>query len=113
MTETELDSPTPPDVGLSAEEARQRFQRFGPNELAEKDVPVWRRLLQFFWGPIPWMIEAAAILSLILGDLADFSIILVMLIANAGVGFWQAFKADNAIKALKQRLAPSARVLRD
>ncbi len=71
------------------------------------------RLAGFFWGPIPWMIEIAAILSAAVRHWPDFAIIMVMLLINALVGFWQEFKADNAIEMLKQRLALKARVLRD
>lgn len=59
------------------------------------------------------MIEIAALLSAGLGHWDDLTIILVMLFINAGVGFWQEFKADNAIALLKQRLALKARVKRD
>ena len=69
--------------------------------------------MRFFWGPIPWMIEVAAALSAVLGHWGDLAIILAMLLINAGVGFWQEFKADNAIALLKQRLALKARVRRD
>jgi H+-transporting ATPase len=99
--------------GLVAAEVRARRTRYGPNALAEKTIGPLERLLQYFWGPIPWMIEAAAVLSLVLGDWSDFAIILAMLLVNAAVGYWQESKADNAIQALKQRLAPTARVLRD
>ena len=73
----------------------------------------FERLRAFFWGPIPWMIEIAAVLSAVLGHWGDLAIILLMLFINAGVGFWQEFKADNAIALLKQRLALKARVKRD
>jgi H+-transporting ATPase len=98
--------------GLAADEVTARQARYGANALAEKTVSPLERLLRFFWGPIPWMIEAAAVLSLVLGDWSDFAIILTMLIVNAAVGWWQESKADNAIAVLKQRLAPTARALR-
>lgn len=104
---------TDPSIGLSSEEVTLRLQRFGENRLAEDKNGVWKKLLSFFWGPIPWMIEVAAILSAVVQHWSDFTIIIVMLLLNAGVGFWQEFKADNAIAALKQRLAPTSRVLRD
>ena len=100
------------DRGLSEAEAQKRLAQYGPNAITEKTVSPFLRLLRYFWGPIPWMIEAAAALSLILGDWADFAIIGTMLLVNAGVGFWQENKADNAIQFLKRRLAPAARVLR-
>jgi len=100
-------------IGLTEAEAARRLAQFGENALAEHHVSALERLLRFFWGPIPWMIEIAAGLSAILSHWADLSIILAMLFINAGVGFWQEFKADNAIALLKRRLALKARVRRD
>ncbi len=106
--------PTPENTaGLTEAEAARRLAEHGENALAEHHVSVFERLALFFWGPIPWMIEAAAVLSAVLGHWADLAIILAMLFINAGVGFWQEFKADNAIALLKQRLALKARVKRD
>ncbi len=99
--------------GLSIAEAQRRLAQYGPNALVEKHVSALGRLARYFWGPIPWMIEIAAVLSGAVRHWADFAIILIMLLLNAGVGFWQEFKADTAIAALKQRLALMARVLRD
>lgn len=99
--------------GLTEAEAAKRLAQYGQNGLAEHDVSVVERLAHFFWGPIPWMIEVAAVLSAVLGHWADLAIILAMLFINAGVGFWQEFKADNAITLLKRRLALKARVRRD
>src|SRR5574338_1506571 len=99
--------------GLSAGEAQARHARYGDNTLPEARTSVLRRLLSYFWGPIPWMIEIAALLSAAAGRWEDFSVIALLLLINAAVGFWEEFKADNAIEALKQRLAPVARVLRD
>ncbi len=99
--------------GLSAEEATRRLEQFGPNTLEEKKENLLLKFLSYFWGPIPWMIEVAAILSGVLGEWQDFVIILVMLIFNAGVGFWQEFQAANAVEALKDQLALSSRCLRN
>ena len=99
--------------GLSTAEARRRLEQYGENLLREQHVSIARRIRGFFWGPIPWMIEAAATLSAVLGHWADLAVIALMLLINAGVGFWQEYKADTAIEALKQRLALSARVKRD
>ncbi|MBX6421640.1 MAG: plasma-membrane proton-efflux P-type ATPase [Nevskia sp.] len=104
---------TDPDIGLSEAEAARRLAQYGENALAERHTSAVARLLGYFWGPIPWMIEVAAVLSAVVRHWADFAIIAVMLVLNAGVGFWQEFKADTAIAALKQRLALKARVLRE
>ncbi len=109
-------TPAPPaDLarGLTAAEAARRLAQFGPNALQEKKVTLLDRLKRYFWGPIPWMIEAAAVLSLVLRDWSDFAIITAMLLVNAGVSYWQEAKAEDAIKVLKKQLAPEARVLRD
>jgi H+-transporting ATPase len=98
--------------GLTEAEAAARLARYGPNAIEERHQSAFRRFLSFFWGPIPWMIEAAAGLSAVVRHWEDFLIISVMLLLNAGVGFWEEFSADNAIAALKKNLALKARVLR-
>ena len=99
-------------TGLSDEEAAGRLEQYGPNEITEKKTSPLRKFLGYFWGPIPWMIEAAAILSALIHRWEDFWIIFILLMLNAGVGFWQEYKADNAIDLLKRKLAPTARVRR-
>jgi H+-transporting ATPase len=99
--------------GLSAAEAERRLAQYGPNALKEHKVSPILKFLGYFWGPIPWMIEIAAILSAIVRHWTDLIIILALLLFNALVGFWQEYKAANALEALKTQLALKARVLRD
>jgi H+-transporting ATPase len=99
--------------GLSSSEAEKRLTQYGPNEIQEKKVNPLIKFLRYFWGPIPWMIEAAVIMSAVIQRWPDFAIILTLLMVNAIVGSWQERKAGNAIELLKQRLAIKARVLRD
>jgi H+-transporting ATPase len=99
--------------GLSAAEAERRLGCYGYNELAEEHVNALKKLLASFWGPIPWMIEIAALLSALVQHWEDFAIILALLIVNAVVGFWEEYQAGNTIAALKARLALGARVRRD
>jgi H+-transporting ATPase len=99
--------------GLSTAEAQQRLQRYGANEIAERRRSPVLAFLGYFWAPIPWMIEAALVLSLLARHWADAAIIAVLLVMNGLVGFIEEHQAANAIDALKQRLATSARVLRD
>jgi H+-transporting ATPase len=99
--------------GLSISEAKKRIQQYGLNEIPEKKVNPIVKFLRYFWGPIPWMIEAAVAMSAVINHWEDFFIILTLLMINAVVGFWQEYKADNAIELLKQKLALNARVLRD
>ncbi len=99
--------------GLSSEEAKERLKKYGLNEIPEYKEPLWHRIFRRFWGPIPWMIEIAAILSAMVHRWEDFTIILIMLFVNAGLDFYQEHKALNAIEALKKKLAKKAVVLRD
>jgi H+-transporting ATPase len=99
--------------GLSSIEAQKRLQQYGPNDIPEKKANPLLKFLSYFWGPIPWMIEAAVIMSAIIQRWPDFGIIFTLLMVNAIVGSWQEHKAGNAIELLKQRLAIKARVLRD
>ena len=99
--------------GLSTEDANQRLLKYGPNTMEEEEESIFKKLFLFFWGPIPWMIEIAAVLSAILSRWDDFIVILAMLIINAALGFFQEYKAGNAIAALRKKLALRANVLRD
>ncbi len=99
--------------GLSSEEARGRLSRYGFNEIEEEEEALWHRVFRRFWGPIPWMIESAAILSAVVQKWEDFIIIAVMLLINAGLDFFQEHRALNALKALKERLAKEVITLRD
>lgn len=99
--------------GLSNKEAVTRLKQYGENALPEEHKNPFLKLLSYFWGPIPWMIEAAAVLSGIMQHWWDLGIIATLLFVNAAVGFWEEHKADNAIELLKAKLALIARVLRD
>ena len=99
--------------GLSDAEAKKRLVQYGANEIAEKKTNGLVKFLSYFWGPIPWMIEVAVVLSAVVRHWPDFVIILVLLLANATIGFWEEREAGNAIEALKARLAIKARVKRD
>lgn len=99
--------------GLSDAEAKKRLSQYGLNEIVEKKSNALLKLLSYFWGPIPWMIEIAVVLSAVVGHWPDFFIILLLLLANAAVGFLEERQAGNAIQALKARLAIKARVKRE
>ncbi len=98
--------------GLSSAEAEERIAKYGYNEIPEKRGNRLLKLALYFWGPMPWMIEAAAVLSSVLRHWGDFAIIVALLLVNAVIGFWQESKAGNAVELLRKRLAISARVLR-
>jgi H+-transporting ATPase len=99
--------------GLTQTEVQKRLIQYGYNELAEKKVNLFLKFLSYFWGPIPWMIEVAVILSGVVRHWPDFFIILLLLVTNAVVGFWEERSAGNAVAALKAKLAINAQVKRD
>jgi len=99
--------------GLNTAEAEERLKTYGSNSIEEKEEHWFHRLLRRFWGPIPWMIEVAAVLSASVQRWEDFTIIVLMLFVNAFVDFYQESRALNAIAVLKQKLAHRALVLRE
>jgi H+-transporting ATPase len=99
--------------GLSAQAAAERLDHYGPNELPRHRRSALLQLLGYFWGPIPWMIEIAALLSLVVRHFVDLAIVLVLLVFNAAVGFWEEHQAQGAVDRLQEHLAPAARARRD
>ncbi len=112
MPELQTRLKSTPD-GLTQAEAQKRLTEYGPNEIQEKKQNLFLKLLSYFWGPIPWMIEGAVVLSAVVQHWLDFGIILLLLVSNAAVGFWEERQAGNAIAALKAKLAIKATVKRD
>ena len=104
---------TDKERGLSSEEAGKRLEQYGYNEIPEKEESTFHRVFRRFWGPIPAMIEVAALLSAVVRRWDDFIIIMILLLTNAFIDLWQESKALNALKVLKEKLAKQALVLRD
>ncbi len=104
---------TDKNTGLSEKAAKEILDKYGYNEIKEKEETTLQRIFKKFWGPIPWMIEVAAILSALVQKWEDFGIITTLLLVNAGMELWQESKAINVLKVLKNKLARKATVLRD
>jgi H+-transporting ATPase len=102
-----------PPSGLRGEEARRRLARFGPNAMPDTSVHPFRMALEKFWAPVPWMLEAAIVLELVLGKYVEAAIIAGLLVFNAALGLFQESRAQATLAALKSRLALSASVRRD
>ena len=83
LAEVEKKLESSPD-GLTQAEAQKRLTQYGPNEIEEKKTNELLKFLSYFWGPIPWMIEAAVILSAVAQHWPDFGIILVLLLGQRG-----------------------------
>ncbi len=99
--------------GLSAAEVSARLGTYGANEVPEHTRNPLLAFAGYFWAPIPWMIEAALVLSLLARHWADAVIIAVLLAMNGVVAFTEEHQAASAVAALKERLAATARVRRD
>ncbi|MGB9725952.1 MAG: plasma-membrane proton-efflux P-type ATPase [Fervidicoccaceae archaeon] len=98
--------------GLSEEEAEKRLAEYGPNLVEEKKESPALEFLKRFWGPMPWLLEIAIVLSLIIGHTIEAIIIAVLLTMNALIGFFHQESSKKVLEMLKSRLAPKAKVLR-
>ena len=103
----------PVATGLTSTEARQRLSEFGPNAVVEETRPRWKLFLTKFWSPVAWMLEAAILLQIGLGEYTEGAVVAGLLLLNAVLGFVQEVRAGAALAALKMRLAPTAQVFRD
>lgn len=100
-------------AGLSTAEAALRLKQNGANAVADiTPHPLWRAVRKL-WAPVPWMLEAAIVLQLGLGDYVGAGIVLLLLLFNAGLGLFQEGQAQATVDALKSRLALIAAVRRD
>ena len=102
-----------PPSGLTVEQARRRLEEFGPNAILDTAPHPLRRALGKLWAPVPWMLEAAILLELVLGRFVEAAIIAGLLLFNAALGFFQEGRAQATLVALKSRLALNASVRRD
>src|ERR1700721_157803 len=84
----------------------------GWRHLAPTPLPMYRSItcgaLGKLWAPVPWMLEAAILLQIFLGDYVEAGVVALLLVANAAIGFFQEGRARATLDALKSRLAPLA-----
>jgi Ca2+-transporting ATPase len=100
--------------GLSTSEARERLQRFGPNELkAGKKISGFKIFFRQFQNILILILAVATAISFFLGEHLDAWIILAIILACAFLGFVQEYKAEHAAAALQKMAAPAAKVIRD
>jgi len=100
-------------TGLSHVEAARLLEKYGPNTLPEQKTHLWLVFLHKMWAPVPWMLETAILLELILGKYIEAGVIGALVVFNALMSVLQENNAQNALALLKKRLTVSARVLRD
>jgi H+-transporting ATPase len=99
--------------GLTSSEARRRLDKFGANAMPDTSMHPLLTAIEKFWAPVPWMLEAAIVLELVLGKYVEAAIIAALLIFNAALGLFQEGRAQATLAALKSRLALDASVRRD
>ena len=99
--------------GLTSEEARRRWEKFGPNTMPDTALHPLRMAIEKFWAPVPWMLEAAIVLEVALGKYVEAAIIAALLVFNAALGLFQESRAQATLAALRSRLALNASVRRD
>ncbi|KAI9318683.1 hypothetical protein BX666DRAFT_1530377 [Dichotomocladium elegans] len=106
--------------GLTSDEAARRIEKFGYNKLETKEQNPFLQFLSFMWNPLSWVMEMAAIVSIALAngehrppDYPDFVGIVLLLLANSLIGFYEERQAGNAVKALMESLAPECKVKRN
>jgi len=99
--------------GLSEEEARKRIEKYGYNEVREEKRNPIAEFFSRYWGPMPWLLELAIVLSIFLNHIIEAIIIFVLLTINVTIGFMHTRHAQKALEYLKKRLAVKVKVLRD
>ncbi len=100
--------------GLASDEAAARLRQFGPNEIArEQAASPWRLLAAQFSSPVIWLLLGACAVSAALGEIVDAIAIGAIVVVNGLVGFFQEYRAERAVLALRSMTAPRARVVRD
>jgi Ca2+-transporting ATPase len=100
--------------GLTESESEARLGRYGPNEIKKKKrISKLAIFLNQFTSPLVVILIIATLLSALIGEMLDAIVILVILVFNAGFGFFQEYKAEKTIEALKKLTAPEATVIRD
>lgn len=101
-------------AGLRSDEVVRALSEVGPNELThESTKPVWRLLLAQFDNPVIWLLLVACLVSAALGEVVDAIAIGSIVVINSLVGFFQEYRAEKAVLALRSMTAPRARVMRD
>jgi len=100
-------------IGLTNERAEELYQEWGYNELPEITISLWKVFFLQFTGTMPYMLELAAIIAIVVLDYADFIIIIGMLCCNAVLGFHEQMKAAASLRELTQKMEQKIAVLRD
>ena len=100
-------------AGLTSDEASKRLQKDGRNAIPDTSAHPLRDVLGKFWAPVPWLLEFAIVLQVVLHKYREAAVIAGLLIFNAALAYFQEGRAQATLAALKHRLALNASVRRD
>jgi H+-transporting ATPase len=106
-------APSMSACGLTSQAAQDELQKVGPNSMPDTAEHPWARITEKLWAPVPWMLEAAIVLQLVLHKWVEAAVIAALLTFNAAIGYFQEGKAQATLAALRSRLALNASVERD
>ncbi len=103
-----------PAKGLSSQEARKRFEKYGPNEIVQKSRrTIWQMFFSQFTDFLIIILLAAAVISILVGEGVDAVLIIIIVLLNATLSTIQESKAEKSLQLLKKMAAPMAKVIRD
>jgi len=100
-------------IGLTSVAASICLQKDGPNAMPDTSAHPFRNALVKFWAPVPWLLEAAIVLQVVLHKYPEAAVVAGLLVFNAVLAYLQEGRAQATLAALKSRLALSASVRRD
>src|SRR5271155_4953066 len=100
-------------TGLTSDEASAQLKKDGPNATPDTSAHPLRDMLAKFWAPVPWLLEFAIVLQIVLHKYLEAAVIAGLLIFNAALAYFQEGRAQATLAALKHRLALNASVQRD
>jgi len=101
------------EVGISGPEAKKRLEKYGPNKLPEEEgISRLKIILHQFTSPLIYILILAAVVTAFLGEYIDTGVIVAVLILNAIIGYFQEYKAETSVRALKSMVVPRTKVVR-
>ncbi len=100
--------------GLNDKQAAAKLKKYGLNEIDRQKKIVWLSLLiDQFKSPLIYVLIFAGLISLIIGEITDSLVIFLAVLVNSALGFFQEYKAEKALEALKSKVTPQATVIRN
>lgn len=99
--------------GISQDSAQERIKRYGPNKIEIEEDSVFKILIRQFTSPLIIILLIASVIALYFGEVKDFIFIIIVVLINAGIGFYEEYKAKAKLKELLSLTVPKVEVIRD